>query len=98
MIKQEDVNLKLPEDALIGAYSLPYFFVGDDAFPLSRRLLKPYTPKRNQQLSTEEDRTFQSQPSKVKTIVAACCLLHNFFINKSGHTITKICSYIVTVQ
>lgn len=54
MIKSDDPNLNLPPDALVGTEPLPHYFIGDDAFPLMKRLLKPYKPKRNVPLTREE--------------------------------------------
>ncbi|XP_055309488.1 uncharacterized protein LOC129573202 [Sitodiplosis mosellana] len=42
MIKTDDPLLNLPPDAFVGGEKLPYFFIGDDAFPLLKRLIKPY--------------------------------------------------------
>lgn len=92
----------------------PIFLIGDDAFPLSNRLMKPYPGRRNELLTKEEEifnyrlsrarrcvenafgifsvkwacvnRTFNCQPDRIKTIVAACCLLHNFLLNKTADT------------
>lgn len=112
MIIRDDIELNLPSDAPIRNYNMSFYFVADDAFPLSKRLIKPYTPTRsNRRLSDEEvicnyrisrarrcvenafgilsakwrciDRTFHSQPDKVKQIVSACCLLHNFMLNRT---------------
>lgn len=38
-------TIDLPENASIGLENLPFVFVGDDAFPLSDRIMKPYAPK-----------------------------------------------------
>lgn len=54
MIKDDDARLCLPPDSQIGHENVPYFFIGDDAFPLVKRLLKPYSPKRNQPLTEQE--------------------------------------------
>ncbi|XP_058818499.1 uncharacterized protein LOC131682978 [Topomyia yanbarensis] len=34
--------LELPPDASVNGIEIPFFFVGDDAFPLSSRIMKPY--------------------------------------------------------
>lgn len=44
-------TLDFPESASIGNVKVPYFFIGDDAFPLTRRILKPFKGK---DLSDEE--------------------------------------------
>lgn len=45
-------SLEFPENAVVGNEKVPFFFIGDDAFPLSRRILKPYGGKTK--LSDEE--------------------------------------------
>lgn len=47
-------SLDLPRNAPIDGIEIPFFFIGDDAFPLNRRLMKPYGSKRNGKLSNEE--------------------------------------------
>ncbi|XP_037918449.1 putative nuclease HARBI1 [Hermetia illucens] len=47
-------SLPVPPDAKIHDKRLPFFFVGDDAFPLGKRLIKPYVPKRNQMLEPDK--------------------------------------------
>lgn len=111
MIIQDHIELNLPPDARIAENYLPHFFIADDAFPLAKRLMKPYPSPRNATLTNEElvynyrisrarrciesafgilsmkwgciNQTFKCQPEKVKNIVAACCLLHNFLLNRT---------------
>lgn len=47
-------ELPLPDDSLVGGIELPYYFIADDAFSLSKRIMKPYTPSKQRPLSTEE--------------------------------------------
>lgn len=47
-------TIELPENVSIGAFSMPFVFVGDDAFPLVERILKPFTPPRGGNLSDDE--------------------------------------------
>lgn len=54
LIKTDDPNLRLPPNALVNQERLPYFFIADDAFPLIKRILKPYKPNRGQTLPKEE--------------------------------------------
>lgn len=37
-------TLELPQDAAIGSQELPFYFVANDAFPLTKRIMKPYKP------------------------------------------------------
>ncbi|CAD7083260.1 unnamed protein product [Hermetia illucens] len=61
-------SLPFPPDAKIHDKRLPFFFVGDDAFPLGKRLIKPYVPKRNQML--EPDKTiFNYRVSRARRCV-----------------------------
>lgn len=53
-IKSDDAQLHLPPDALIGREPLPYYFVGDDAVPLLKRMIKPYKPTKNEPLTHDE--------------------------------------------
>lgn len=47
-------ELVLPEDAVLGSTKMPFCFVGDDAFPLCKRIMKPFTPTKNKPLSQQE--------------------------------------------
>lgn len=47
-------TIQLPEDAELGSTKLPFVFVGDDAFPLSERIMKPFSPPRGGRLNDEE--------------------------------------------
>ncbi|XP_055921572.1 putative nuclease HARBI1 [Eupeodes corollae] len=99
-----------PPDAVIGRErKLPYSIIGDDAFPLQKHILKPYS-----YTSTEKQKktfnfrlsharqciehsfgmlanrfrvlqtTIHLRPEKVKLVVQACCVLHNFLIENCG--------------
>lgn len=48
-------TLPLPADTKIGSKAMPFFFVGDDAFPFCKRIMKPYSPGKNKQLTNEEN-------------------------------------------
>lgn len=41
-ILQNNDALQLPEDSVINGERTPFFFIADDAFPLSARIMKPY--------------------------------------------------------
>lgn len=68
MIKSDDPELYLPPNAIVGPDRLPYFFIADDAFPLMKRIMKPYTPKRRQTL-TEEEAIFNYRLSRARRCV-----------------------------
>lgn len=55
MIKEDDPQLLLPDDAPVGNIFMPYYFIGDDAFPLLKRLIKPYKPQRRERLGNDEE-------------------------------------------
>lgn len=63
-----DNTIELPEDVTIGAINLPFVFVGDDAFPLVERILKPFTPPRGGHL-TDEEKIFNYRLSRARRCV-----------------------------
>lgn len=108
-ILEDDPFLNLPPDAPVNGVDMPHFFIADDAFPLTRRTIKPYGSGElnndqrvfNYRLSrarrTVENAfgilsmrwgclrsEFLCAPDKVKLIVAACCALHNFLLNRNA--------------
>jgi len=50
-------KLNLPPGAEIAGKFTPYYFIGDDAFPLDKRMMKPYSP-RNRESLTQTQRVF----------------------------------------
>lgn len=104
-------DLDFPEDVEIEGTRLPYFLVGDDAFPLSKRLMKPFSGKHlskeqrifNYRLSRARrcienafgiltakwpvlQRTLLCSPDRAHKIITACCLFHNFLLNKNDNS------------
>lgn len=103
----ESEEMDLPEAKDVNGTITPFYFVADDAFPISPRLLKPFGGRNltnrqkifNYRLSRAR-RTIENafgilvmrwgclrsqflfHPDKVKRIVTACCVLHNYLINK----------------
>lgn len=101
--------LNLPSDLPIDDEDTTLFFIADEAFPLSNRIIKPFGGKSltnkqkvfNYRLSRAR-RTIENafgilsmrwgclrseficHPDKVKLMVAACCCLHNFLMNRSS--------------
>lgn len=66
--KAIDTNiLDFPEDKKLRGMklALPYVFVGEDAFPLSRRLMKPYGDRG----LTKEKRIFNYRASRARRVV-----------------------------
>lgn len=61
-------TIDLPEDAQIGSTKLPFVFIGDDAFPLSERIMKPYSPPRGRRLNDDE-RIFNYRLSRARRCV-----------------------------
>jgi hypothetical protein len=47
-------RMKLPPAAPILGKEIPFYFIGDDAFPLGTRMMKPYCPKDKTTLTREE--------------------------------------------
>lgn len=47
-------TIELPEDVEIANTKMPYFFVGDDAFPLGERIMKPFSKPRGRPYSDSE--------------------------------------------
>lgn len=108
-ILENNSSLDFPHDAPINGDDTPFFFIADDAFPLSSRIMKPYGTCND---FTNDQRIFNYRlsrarrtvenafgiltmrwgclrseflcgPDKVKIIVAACCALHNFLLNRN---------------
>lgn len=101
-------QLPFPADTIINGKKVPHFIVADDAFPLNKRIIKPFSKKS----MTKEERIFNYRlsrarrcienafgilstkwlclrkvlfcfPDRAQEIVSACCLLHNFLLNKA---------------
>lgn len=47
-------SFEFPPDATVLGSPVPFFFLGDDAFPLHKRIMKPYAPKNRSALSNEQ--------------------------------------------
>lgn len=61
-------TIELPDDTMIGSKSMPFTFVGDDAFPLCDRIMKPYSPPRGRGLQDEE-KIFNYRLSRARRVV-----------------------------
>lgn len=98
-------KLNIPNTPVENGYHIPFYFVGDEAFPLRTDLMRPYPGKMlpkekaifNYRLSrgrrTIENafgilanrwrilrREINLNIETAKTVVLACCVLHNFLI------------------
>jgi hypothetical protein len=50
-----NMELQLPEGRKVAGRETPFMFLADDAFPLHRNIMKPYTPKKGQLFSHLSD-------------------------------------------
>lgn len=67
-LMNNDLNLPLPEPLVPDRVSLPYVFVGDEAFALSKYMLRPYS--RNSNLDLKK-KVFNYRLSRARRIVEA---------------------------
>lgn len=51
-------KLQIPESTTINGVQIPYYFVADDAFPLSKNIMKPYKPPNKQSFVADDQRIF----------------------------------------
>jgi DDE superfamily endonuclease len=51
-------QLNLPEDRVVYGKSTPHVFLGDDAFPLHRNIMKPFSPSARGNPLTDAQRIF----------------------------------------
>lgn len=86
MVKEDDPELNLPPNSPIMNRNLPYFFIGDDAFPLTKRLMKPFKPKRNEAL-TDEETIFNYRLSRARRCVENAFGILNARFRCVGRTI-----------
>lgn len=68
-IMQGDEMLNLPPDATINGENVPFFYIGDDAFPLLKRLIKPYSTKRNNEPFTNDEKIFNYRLSRARRTI-----------------------------
>lgn len=61
-------TIELPEDSQILSKKMPYMFVADDAFPLTNRIIKPFSPSKNRPL-TGDERIFNYRLSRARRCV-----------------------------
>lgn len=61
---------------------LSFIFVGDEAFGLSSRMVRPYRGKNLSQ--KKEIFYYRSSVKSPETIIKACCTLHNFEKERHG--------------
>ncbi|KAL7723542.1 hypothetical protein ACLKA6_000130 [Drosophila palustris] len=58
-------NLDFPENSLLNGVPTPYFLVGDDAFPLDTRIMKPYGSK----ALAKDERIFNYRLSRARRCI-----------------------------
>lgn len=63
-VLENNADLNLPEDCTINGEDTPFFFVADDAFPLSLRIMKPYGGT-----LTNEQRIFNYRLSRARRTI-----------------------------
>lgn len=61
-------EMPLPPDTTIGGIKMPFFFISDDAFPLSTRVMKPFKPTKTTPL-TQEQKVFNYRLSRARRCV-----------------------------
>lgn len=101
--KLKNETLKLPGPSKVDNITLPYVFVGDEAFRMTKTLMKPFSQRQltkerrifNYRLSRARriienvfgilvarfgvlQRPLKVDLARIKSIVFACCALHNF--------------------
>ena len=60
-------KMDFPENLPLSGMSspVPFYFIGDDAFPLDKRILKPFAPRKPKKL-TNEERIFNYRLSRAR--------------------------------
>lgn len=115
-ILQNSDALNLPDDQIINGENTP-FFVADDAFPLTPRIMKPFGGSLNDEQRifnyrlSRARRTIENAfgilvmrwgclrseflcyPDKTTLIVAACCALHNYLLERNPMYLNGIDHY-----
>lgn len=61
-------TIDLPEDIRFGSVNMPFVFVADDAFPLTDRIMKPFSPPRGGRL-TDAEKIFNYRLSRARRCV-----------------------------
>lgn len=61
-------TIELLEDTSIGSINMPFVFVGNDAFPLVDRIMKPFAPPRGGTL-TDAEKIFNYRLSRARRYV-----------------------------
>lgn len=57
-----------PDNTTVNGVKLPFFYIGDDAFPLSKRIMKPYSSKG----LTAEEQIFNYRLSRARRCIENC--------------------------
>lgn len=61
-------SLDLPNNAIIRGQPTPFFFIADDAFPLTERLMKPFSTKKKTPF-TNEEKVFNYRLSRARRTI-----------------------------
>ncbi|KAF0717649.1 protein ALP1-like [Aphis craccivora] len=93
-INNEDIMLPPPKPLPNTTEPLPYMIIGDSAFGISNKVLRPYaltdltTKKKifNYRMSRARRPMNTSLPNTIK-IVKACCILHNYIRKRDGYRV-----------
>ncbi|XP_008182845.1 uncharacterized protein LOC103309362 [Acyrthosiphon pisum] len=93
-INNGDITLPPPKPLPNTTEPLPYMIIGDSAFGISNKVLRPYarsnltTKKKifNYRMSCARRPMNTSLPNTI-TIVKACCVLHNYIRERDGYRV-----------
>lgn len=78
----EGNTLSVPPLSKVGQYELPFVLIGDEAYPLSPYLMRPY-PRRSQlDLKKRFTITVKAEQEELLKVLSTTLCLHNFIISK----------------
>lgn len=62
-------DLPFPENASVGSIKMPFYLVADDAFPLHKRIMKPFIKKRGACYLNQDERIFNYRLSRARRCI-----------------------------